>query len=106
MKKGLVKKLAIIGSAVVVVAVVLVIVLMPKDNKETFDNETDALVFSTLEVDKVFNPFFTTSATDSNVVGMTQIGMLGNDSKGMWTYGDDEAVVTKDLEIRYQKNRI
>ena len=104
MKKGLVKKLAIIGSAVVVVAVVLVIVLMPKDNKETFDNETDALVFSTLEVDKVFNPFFTTSATDSNVVGMTQIGMLGNDSKGMWTYGDDEAVVTKDLEIRYQKN--
>ena len=100
MKKGLIKKLAIVGVAVVVLAVVLVIVLKKDEEKQYFDNETDALVFSTLEVDKVFNPFFTTSATDSNVVGMTQIGMLGNDKDGKKpTYGDDEAVVTKDLQI-------
>jgi len=105
MKKGLIKKLAIVGVAVVVIAVVLVIVLKPTEEKQYYDNETDALVFSTLEVDKVFNPFFSTSATDSNVVGMTQIGMLGNDKDGLWTYGDDEAVVTKDLEIRYEKNK-
>ena len=104
MKKGLIKKLAIVGVAVVVLAVVLVIVLKKDEEKQYFNNETDALVFSTLEVDKVFNPFFTTSATDSNVVGMTQIGMLGNDKDGLWTYGDDEAVVTKDLEIRYNTN--
>lgn len=64
-----------------------------------YDNETDPIVFSTQEVDKVFNPFFSTSATDSNVVGMTQIGMLSNDEEGQVAYGDDEAVVTKDLQI-------
>ena len=48
----------------------------------TYNNEEDALVFSTQEVDKVFNPFFSTSGTDSSVVGMTQIGMLTNDKNG------------------------
>lgn len=64
-----------------------------------YNNETDPLVFSTQEVDKVFNPFFSTTAVDSNVVGMTQIGMLGNDKDGKVVYGDNEAVVTKDLQI-------
>ena len=68
-------------------------------NVTYFNNETDPLVFSSQEVDKVFNPFFSTTAADSNVVGLTQIGMLSNDKKGNPTYGDDEAVVTKDLEI-------
>ncbi len=67
------------------------------DDKQYFDNENDPLVFSTLEVDKVFNPFFSTSATDSNVVGMTQIAMLGNDKDGKPVWGDDEAVVAKDV---------
>ncbi len=67
-------------------------------NKVYFNNETDPLVFSTQEVDKVFNPFFSTSATDSNVVGMTQISMLSNDKEGVVAYGDNEAVVVKDLE--------
>lgn len=102
MKKGLVKKLIFIGSAVVlvaVVAVVAVILLNKGPEKVYYDNENDALVFSTLEVDKVFNPFFSTSATDSSVVGMTQISMLGNDKDGKWTYGPNEAVVTEDLQI-------
>jgi len=72
-------------------------------NKKTptvyYDNENDALIFSSQPVDKIFNPFFSTSASDSNVIGMTQIGMLGNDSEGNWTYGDNEGVVTKDLQI-------
>ena len=46
--------------------------------KETQPVTTDAaLVLSSQEVDTVFNPFFATSAADGNVVGMTQIGMLG-----------------------------
>ena len=64
-----------------------------------YDNENDPIVFSSQEVDKVFNPFFSTSAADGNVVGMTQISMLGNDKDGNPTYGDKEAVVTKDLQI-------
>ena len=103
MKAKLIKKIALISTAVIVVAIATILIIKfvnkDKDNGTYFDNEKDALVFSTLEVDKVFNPFFSTSATDSNVVGMTQIGMLGNNHLGEVTYGDDEAVVTKDLQI-------
>lgn len=67
----------------------------------TYNNEEDALVFSTQEVDKVFNPFFSTSGTDSSVVGMTQIGMLTNDKNGSVAYGPDEAVVTEVFESKY-----
>ncbi len=66
---------------------------------EVFDNENDPLVLSTLALDRVFNPFFSTSATDGNVVGMTQISMLSNDENGNPVWGDDETVVVKDLEI-------
>lgn len=69
------------------------------DDKTYYNNEVDPLVFSTQELDKVFNPFFSTTGPDSNVVGMTQIGMLGNDKNGNITYGDSEGVVTKDLQI-------
>ena len=68
-------------------------------NATYYNNETDPLVFSSAEVDKVFNPFFSTNAADSSVVGMTQIGMLSNDKDGNPVYGDNEAVVTKDLQI-------
>ncbi len=65
----------------------------------TFDNETTSLIFSSQDVDKLFNPFFATAAADSNVVGLTQIGMIGNDKEGEYTFGDDEPVVTKVLDI-------
>ena len=71
----------------------------PKKKKEKYNNETDPLIFSSQEADKVFNPFFHTSAADSQIVGMTQLGMIGNDKEGKPTYGDDEAVIVKDLEI-------
>lgn len=70
-----------------------------KGKKNKFDNETTPLVFSSQEVDKVFNPFFSTSAADGNVVGLTQIGMIGNDKSGNYTYGKDEDVVTENLGI-------
>lgn len=72
---------------------------------KTYDNENDALVFSSAAVDRVFNPFFSTSGADSNVVGMTQLGMLGNDKDGNYTWGDNEEVVTKDLGIVYDKEK-
>ena len=83
-KKALFKGVLIATSAVVVAVVVLILVNVINGGKQKtyYDNENDSLVFSTLEVDKVFSPFFSTSATDSNVVGLTQIGMLGNDKDG------------------------
>lgn len=91
--------LSIVALFVVVTVLSSVLVACDKNNKDVFDNENDPLVFSTQAVDKVFNPFFSTSATDSNVVGMTQMSMLGNDKAGEVTYGDDEDVITKDLQI-------
>lgn len=64
-----------------------------------YDNLTDPLVFSSAECDKVFNPFFSTNAADSSVVGMTQIGMLTNDELGNPVYGENEAVVALDYAV-------
>lgn len=62
--------------------------------------ETLPLVFGLEGADGVFSPFFSSAAYDTEVVGMTQIGMLT--SKGAaYAYGDDEACVTKDLDITY-----
>ena len=69
-----------------------------KDNTTYYDNEKDYLVFALQDVDGVFNPFFSTSATDSSVVGLTQIGMIGNDPQGNPVVGEDEAVVVLDYE--------
>ena len=68
-----------------------------------FNNEEDALVFSSGEFDGVFNPFFSTSAYDSSVVGQTQISMISSDDTGNnVTFGKDEPVVTFDYsEIMY-----
>ena len=68
--------------------------------RKTYDNDKDTLVFSSQDFDRVFNPFYSTSAMDANAVGMTQIGMISNDKDGQPVWGDDEAVVAKDLEIK------
>lgn len=99
--KGYVKKISLF---ILISLIVLSVSSCKKKNGNDdktvyYDNESDALTFSSQELDKVFNPFFSTSASDGNVVGFTQIGMLGNDKDGKVTYGDSEAVVTKDLEI-------
>ena len=46
------------------------------------DPETRPLVMSISTPDGVFNPFFSTSAYDSSIVGMTQISMLDTDKLG------------------------
>ncbi|MBQ3571340.1 MAG: hypothetical protein IJA15_00775 [Clostridia bacterium] len=110
-KKTLIILISVI-LVVVIAATTLIIAVGCKDNGDSsssssssstpgvvYNNENDPLVFSSQEVDKVFNPFFSTAAPDSNVVGLTQIGMIGNDKDGNPVWGDEEGVVTKDLEI-------
>lgn len=66
----------------------------------TEQEQTLPLVFGIDGADGVFNPYFSTASYDSEIVGMTQIGMLtaeGTDYK----YGDNYACVTKDLDITY-----
>ena len=62
----------------------------------------EALVIMTDNLDGLFNPFFSTSAADGTIVGMTQIGMLSSSYENGTTkvaYGDGEPVVTKDFYI-------
>lgn len=63
----------------------------------------DAFVIMTEQLDGLFNPFFSTSANDGTIVGMTQIGMLSSKLNANGdvevAYGDNEAVVVKDYEI-------
>lgn len=68
---------------------------------QIYNPETRALVMSISTPDGVFNPFFSTSAYDSNVLGMTQVSMLGANEKGEITYGDDEPVVVKDMRTTH-----
>ena len=69
---------------------------------DTAGSSPDAFVIMTEQLDGLFNPFFATSGNDSTIVSMTQIGMLTtkyeNDSVSV-AYGDNEAVVVKDLSI-------
>ncbi len=67
-------------------------------SNKKYDNETTVLRFATQELDGVFNPFYSSSAPDSSVVGMTQIGMINNDKDGKPVCGENEPVVVLDYE--------
>ena len=69
--------------------------------KTVIDNETTRLVLSTTELDGVFNPFYSSSATDGTIVSMTQLGMLSSDKDGRVSYGEDEACIVLDYQAQY-----
>lgn len=54
------------------------------------DNEKDVFTIATGELDNVFSPYFSTSAYDQEVWGMTQISMLSTNSEGEVYVGEDE----------------
>ena len=63
---------------------------------------SDAFVIMTENLDGLFNPFFSTSATDGTIVSMTQIGMLSSKLNEAGevdvAFGQNEATVTLDFE--------
>ena len=80
----------------------LLLVSCGDDGEET--KAPDAFVIMTEQLDGLFNPFFATSANDSTIVSMTQIGMIttGYENGAVTVeYGDDQAVVVKDLSIAH-----
>ncbi len=70
-----------------------------KKKKYVNDPETRPVVFATEALDGNFNPFFATSAGDSEMASMTQLGMLVTDESGNITYGKDEPTVTLDYRL-------
>lgn len=65
-----------------------------------YDPETRPVVFATEALDGNFNPFFATSATDSEMAAMTQIGMLSTDDKGNTICGENEPTVALAYDIK------
>ena len=66
------------------------------------DDDVDAFVIMTEQLDGLFNPFFYTSGSDGTIVSMTQISMLSSkyvDGEVEVAYGENEAVVVKDYDI-------
>ena len=49
------------------------------NNNNNGGTKADAFVIMTDSLDGLFNPFYSTSANDGGIVGMTQIGMIGAD---------------------------
>ncbi len=74
-KKKLMKVLIPVICAVLIVAIVVPVVLSSSNGKKK-----EAIVIMTEELSGLFNPFYATSATDGDVVSMTQVGMLSTET--------------------------
>lgn len=74
----------------------MVAMLVACNRNGKIDNETTRLVLASSELDGVFNPFFSSSAPDGEIVGMTQISMLSSNKEGKVAYGENEACVVLD----------
>ncbi len=62
------------------------------------DTETRPVVFAIEAVDGTFNPFFATSAPDSEIANMTQLGMLTTDENGNILCGENEPTVALEFK--------
>lgn len=88
-------------SRAIILVLVLVLslsVVLAACEKQAIDNETTRLVLAIGELDGVFNPFYSSSATDGEIVGMTQLSMLTTDKEGGVAYGANEACAVLDYE--------
>lgn len=88
-------------SRVILVLLALVMVLtvgLASCEKLNIDNENTRLVLAIGELDGVFNPFYSSSATDNEIIGMTQLSMLTTDINGKVAYGENEAYAVLDYE--------
>ncbi len=65
-------------------------------------SKKDSIVIMTEDLSGLFNPFYATSGTDMDVVGLTQIGMLSTDSQGQPEAGEDKATVALDFDVDEQ----
>ncbi|MBQ9730180.1 MAG: hypothetical protein IJV80_05160 [Clostridia bacterium] len=74
----------------------------PGAGVQKYDTENRPVVFSIGALDQNFNPFFSTSATDTEIISVTQLGMLTIDSEGNYICGENEATVALDYNITYK----
>ncbi len=87
-----------------VIAVIMLVTLLVGCGTK-YDNEKTPFIISIQDLDGVFNPYYSTSATDSSVVGMTQISMFDADSEGGPIYGGDRACLALDFKQYYPSDK-
>ncbi len=68
------------------------------DDDDDPGKQPDPLVFSIGQTDNVFNPFFHSSAYDSEITGQTQISMLTTDKSGKPTCGPTVPTVAQNFQ--------
>ncbi len=68
------------------------------DKEYTYNPETRPVVFASEALDGNFNPFFATSGPDTEIAGMTQLGMLSTDENGNIAYGINQPTVVLDYK--------
>ncbi len=94
--------------AAIIVSVIIVssmTALIACDDNHTYDPETRPITFSISALDGTFNPFFTTSATDSTIANFVQVAMLSTSNEGQVACGEDEPTVALDYKVTsYDKN--
>lgn len=66
--------------------------------------KVERLIVMSEPMDGLFNPFYSTSAPDMDVVGMTQLSMLSTDKDGKIAYGEDEPTVVLDYKQEFNEN--
>lgn len=88
----------------IALALIMLVTLLVGCTKPA-DPEKTPFIISIQDLDGVFNPFYSTSATDSSVVGMTQIAMFDADSLGKPIYGGDRACLALDFEQYYPSDK-
>lgn len=82
-------------------------------SEDVFDpnglTETRPVIFSTEPLDGNFNPFFATSATDTEIISLTQIGMLGvttnDEGEPIVACGQDQPTVVDSYTITEAKDK-
>lgn len=96
---------------IALLGVISIATLASCGGNSSYNNEETPLILSSDAFDGVFNPFYSTSGSDSNAISLTQLGMLTNDKNGNIVCGDDEATVvleyqeviegtTKDVDLK------
>ena len=96
-------KKRILAMVMSVAMLMSVVAMLSGCNKDNGSKKPDAFVIMTDSLDGLFNPFYSTSANDGGIVGMTQIGMIGADyvdGEIEVVYGQNESVAAENYEIK------
>lgn len=105
MKKTMKNVICVVLVAAVIMSSCVMLFACNKDEggggngTQKYDPETRPVTFSISALDGTFNPFFTTSATDSTIANFTQVGMFSTSNEGEIECGEDVPTVVLDYKV-------